>query len=163
MKIKAMENRTATLHLMVGLPCSGKTTKAKDLEKQHNALRLTPDVWHLRLFGNDAGSKDHDRYHDTIESIMWDHASRVLSLGVDVILDFGFWAKEERDNFRERARALGVNFRIHYMDVPVNELYKRLEKRNKKAYDETFIIPKEDMEKYVCLFQPPTQDELKEQ
>jgi predicted kinase len=151
----------ATLHLMVGLPCSGKTTKAKQLEKEYNALLLTPDAWHLKLFGQDAGSKYHDKFHSTIESIMWDHASRVLQLGVDVILDFGFWAKEERDNFRRRAKKLGVNFKIHYMDVPIKELYKRLEKRNKKT-EGSFIIPKEYMDIYVGIFQPPTPEELVE-
>jgi predicted kinase len=33
----------ATLHLICGLPCSGKTTLAKQLEQQHAALRLTTD------------------------------------------------------------------------------------------------------------------------
>ena len=140
----------ATLHLMVGLPCSGKTKKARKLEKEYNALLFTPDdARHIKLSDN-----------DTVESIMWDHASRVLQLGVDVILDFGFWAKEERESFRERAKNLGVNFKIHYMDVPIKDLYKRLEKRNKKISDETFIIAKEEMDKYVNIFQPPTNDEL---
>ena len=44
----------ATLHLMVGLPCSGKTTLARKLEHERSALRLTPDEWQLRLFGQDA-------------------------------------------------------------------------------------------------------------
>ena len=156
-----MLTRIATLHLMVGLPCSGKTTKAKQLEKEYNALLLTPDVWHLKLFGNDLGSKYHEKNHAIVESIMWDHASRVLSLGVDVILDFGFWAKEERENFRKRAKALGVNFKIHYMDVPIKELHKRLEKRNKKASG-TFIIPKEEMDTFISTFQPPAPEELRE-
>ena len=37
----------ATLHLMVGLPCSGKTTLAKQLEQERSALRLTPDEWQV--------------------------------------------------------------------------------------------------------------------
>ena len=152
----------ATLHLMVGLPCSGKTTKAKKLEREYNALLLTPDIWHIKLFGNDMRSKYHDRNHEIVESIMWDHASRILQLGLDVILDFGFWAKEERDNFRKRAKKLGVNFKIHYMDVPVKDLYKRLEKRNKKAKDGTFIISKEEMDKYIAIFQPPTAEEFRD-
>ena len=150
----------ATLHLMVGLPCSGKTTRARQLEKQYNALLLTPDVWHLKLFGNDVGTKYHEKNHEVVESIMWDHAKRVLKLGVDVILDFGFWGKEEREKFRNRAKELGVGFKIHYMDVPVKELYKRLEKRNKKASDEIFMISKEEMERFISIFQPPTIDEL---
>ena len=44
----------ATLHLMVGLPCSGKTTLAQKLERERSALRLTPDEWQVPLFGQDA-------------------------------------------------------------------------------------------------------------
>ena len=43
----------ATLHLMVGLPGSGKTTEAKRIAAECGALRLTPDEWHFSLFGND--------------------------------------------------------------------------------------------------------------
>ena len=147
----------AVLHLMVGLPCSGKTTKAKKLEKEHNALLLTPGALRLKPYGNE---DDHVLKNGAVESIMWDHASRVLSLGVDVILDFGFWTKKEREMLRARARDLGVDFKIHYMDVPVNELYKRLEKRNKTAANQEFIITKEKMDSYVSAFEPPDQEEL---
>jgi predicted kinase len=44
----------ATLHLMVGLPFSGKTTLARKLEQECSALRLTPDEWQVCLFGQDA-------------------------------------------------------------------------------------------------------------
>ncbi len=80
----------AVLHLMVGLPCSGKTTEARRLEKEYHALRLTPDEWQIRLFGQDALDPSHDERHGAIEKIMWEVASRALSLGMDVILDFGF-------------------------------------------------------------------------
>ena len=33
----------ATLYLICGLPCSGKSTLAKQLELELSALRLTPD------------------------------------------------------------------------------------------------------------------------
>jgi predicted kinase len=103
----------ATLHLIVGLPCSGKTTLARQLETKHSALRLTTDEWHIRLFGNDYGDNmtesdeaEHDSRHDSVESIMWDVAARVLVLGVDVILDFGCWVRSQRDEFRSRTENL---------------------------------------------------------
>ncbi|RZT80955.1 AAA domain-containing protein [Micromonospora violae] len=34
-----------TLFLTVGLPCTGKTTAARRIEAEHNALRLTKDEW----------------------------------------------------------------------------------------------------------------------
>src|SRR4051794_29563958 len=40
---KIAEVRLAILHLMVGLPCSGKTTYARQLARESNALVLTLD------------------------------------------------------------------------------------------------------------------------
>ena len=79
----------ATLHLMVGLPCSGKTTYARQLAREVNALLLTLDAWHLELFGDDVGHEDHDARHQVIEKIMWGVARHILELGGDVVLDFG--------------------------------------------------------------------------
>ena len=110
----------ATLHLIIGLPCSGKTTLARELEAKYSALRLTTDEWHIRLFGHDywdamTTSEEtlHDSRHESVESIMWDVAARVLVLGVDVILDFGCWVRSQRDEFRSRAQDLGADFKIH--------------------------------------------------
>lgn len=123
---------------MVGLPGSGKTTEAIRLEKKYHALRLTPDEWHYRLFGNDFHNDDsvdaeHDRRHTTIEQIMQDTAERVLEMGGDVILDFGCWARVERDELRARAAALGADFKIHYMECSKEELWERLQARNRLA------------------------------
>lgn len=41
----------ATLHMMCGLPGAGKTTLARRLEREHRALRLTPDEWVTPLYG----------------------------------------------------------------------------------------------------------------
>ena len=151
----------ATLHLMVGLPCSGKTTYARRLAAELPALLLTVDLWHVQLFGDDVGHDDHDARHSTIEQIMWDVARHVLALGGDVILDFGCWARVERDDFRQRAQALGANFRMHYMDVPYAELYRRLAIRNRTPNAGVFVIPVTEMDRYLTIFEPPTEDELK--
>lgn len=88
----------ATLHLTVGLPCSGKTTLARQIEQKYSALRLTPDEWHTRLYGQDIDEKDHSKRHDLVESMLGEVAARVLVLGVDVILDFGCWVRSQRDD-----------------------------------------------------------------
>ena len=150
----------AILHVMVGLPCSGKTTYARRLAEETGALVLTLDVWHMKLFGDDVGHAQHDERHLCIEAIMWEVAQHVLKLGGDVILDYGCWARVERDDYRSRAQALGVGFQLHYMAVPQAELYRRLEIRNRSHGPDTFEIPKAEMDRYIPMFQPPTMEEL---
>ena len=150
----------ATLHLMVGLPCSGKTTLAQKLEQELPALRLTPDEWHIGLFGQDAEEPEHDARHSLIEAILWNIAGRVLELGTNVILDYGFWAREEREDYRLRAKQLGASSEVHYLDVPEDELLRRLEQRNSRPSQEGFLISEEAMKPWIAFFQKPTLDEL---
>ena len=150
----------ATLHLMVGLPCSGKTTLAQKLEHELPALRLNLDEWHIRLFGQDAEEPEHHARHSLIEAILWNIASRALELGTNVILDYGFWAREEREDYRLRAKQLGASSEVHYLDVPEDELLRRLEKRNSRPSQESFLISEEAMKPWIAFFQKPTLDEL---
>lgn len=154
--------KKATLHLMVGLPCAGKTTAANQIKDQYQALVLTPDIWQLALFGDDFCQDPdvHNERHDRIESLLWQVAERVLTLGTSVILDFGFWSKAERDMFRQRARDLGVGFRIHYLATPLGEIEQRLQGRNQSGHGETFRIAFADILSWAEQFEPPDEDEL---
>src|SRR5918911_1916861 len=150
----------ATLHLIVGLPCSGKTTLAQELEHELPALRLTTDEWHVRLFGQDAEEPEHDTRHGLIEAMLWNIASRALELGTNVILDFGFWARAEREDYRLRAKRLGASSEVHFLDVPQAELLRRLAVRNSQPSQESFHISEESMKAWIEFFQKPTPDEL---
>jgi len=145
---------------MVGLPFSGKTTLARKLEQECAALRLTPDEWHVRLFGQDASEPEHNTRHSLIEALLWNVASRALELGTNVILDFGFWAREEREDYRLRAKQLGASSEVHFLDVSADELLIRLEERNSQPSQERFYISVEMMKPWIEFFQKPTPDEL---
>ena len=150
----------ATLHLMVGLPCSGKTTLARKLAQERSALRLTVDEWQIGLFGQDAKEPEHDARHSFIEAMLWNIASRALELGTNVILDFGFWAREEREDYRRRAKRLGASSEVHFLDVSAEELLRRLAVRNSQPSQESFHIPEASMKPWIEFFQKPTPEEL---
>jgi predicted kinase len=150
----------ATLHLVCGLPCAGKTTLARQLEQEYAALRLTPDEWHTRLFGQDAEEDAHNARHDRIEALLWGIAARVLTLGTDVILDFGFWSRVEREDYRSRAAQLGAGSEIHFLDVPGEVLLERLAARNAQLPQGAFDVPEALMRSAINIFEPPAADEL---
>lgn len=150
----------ATLYLMVGLPCSGKTTRAKEFENECFALRLTPDDWHVNLFGHDILDPDNDKRHYLIEDMLWQIAARALSLGTNIILDYGFWAKEEREDYRSRAQKIDARSEIIFMDVDEEELMKRVKGRNENLTNTIHYIPEEMMRSWIRFFQKPDGNEI---
>ena len=87
------------LFLLCGLPGSGKTTLAMRLERERPALRLTPDEW----IGALAIDSHDEEKRAAVEALQWEVAAQALVLGVDVVLDWGFWSRSERDDSgRER-------------------------------------------------------------
>ncbi len=115
-----------TLFLICGLPGSGKTTLAKEIERERGALRLTPDEWMESLFGT--GYDEEKRA--AVEAIQWEIAARVLRLGLDVVLDWGFWSRKERDDYRALAEGLGAEAVVRFLDVHIDELWARIAQRN---------------------------------
>ena len=143
----------ATLHVLVGLPCSGKTTRAHTREQDLPALRLTLDAWHIHLFGQDAHAPEHDARQRRSEALLWTIARRALELGTLVILDYGFWAREEREDYRARATQLGARSEVHFLDVPEEELLRRLVRRNAHRSPMAFHIPEAMMKPWIAFFQ----------
>jgi hypothetical protein len=103
---------------------------------------------------------EHDSRHDAVESLMWDVAARVLTLGVDVILDFGCWVRSQRDEYHPRAKDLGADFEIHFVDAPYEVLLERIRSRNNMASEGTFFIPESKLKEWVHIFEPPSSEEL---
>ena len=142
----------ATLVLVCGLPASGKTTLAKRIERELPALRLTPDDW-MNGLGLNLWNEQ-KRAH--IEALQWQVAQRVLTLGISVVMDFGFWSRLERDRFREEAKAIGVRVELRFLDVPLEELWTRVRQRNMESPP----IHRAELERWYRQFEPPSPEEL---
>ncbi len=145
-----------TLFLMCGLPGAGKTTRAKQLEQERNALRLTPDEWMQRI----VRSGEDEEKRAAIEMIMGEIAERSLCLGMNVILDFGFWSRAERDDFKARAKKVGARCELHFLDVSFDDLLKRLKERNSALPENTFTVTEDQLKLWSTLFEVPLHDEL---
>ncbi len=148
------------LFLMCGLPGAGKTTRAKQLEGEHQAVRLTPDDWLRAIHQPDWTRQDHDRLRDPLESLQWSLAERLLKLGVNVIIDWGLWGRDERDRLRELAKRFGARVEVQFLNPPREVLIGRLAERRRGVSDLTFCVSDEELDLWAAAFQHPTPDEL---
>lgn len=150
----------STLFLICGLPGSGKTTLAKELEISEGALRLCPDEWITALLNDPSNIPELDRLREPVEALQWELAKRLLVLGTNVILENGFWSKEERMRYRSQAEKLGASVELRFLDVPRDELWRRLSKRNMDLPPGTFAVTEEQLDLWSGWFEPPTPDEF---
>ena len=95
-----------------------------------------------------------------LEQRLWQLGQELLGLGQSVIMENGFWAREERDELRLVARGLGLAVELHYLAAPVEELWRRLEMRNERAEPGTAPIKRDDLERWASQFEAPDAAEL---
>ena len=131
--------KLGTLHLLCGLPGTGKSTYAKKLEGNTKGVVLNHDVWLVGIFGPNAPD-DFERNHATIWRLLWELAERLLTLGVDVILDFGLWYRFEREDFRKRALSLGAQCKLHFVTCSPTVQERRIQARNMIAKDRNLSL-----------------------
>ncbi len=127
---------SATVYLIVGLPGAGKTTRAKELELEASALRLTPDEWQIALFDYD---NPPDK-RDLVEGKLIEVGMRAAQLGTNVVFDFGFWSTDERSALRWIAGALGAHSTVVYLPITPEEQRDRITRRFATTPEQTFSM-----------------------
>ncbi|WNV73950.1 ATP-binding protein [Geodermatophilus sp. DSM 44513] len=145
-----------TLFLTVGLPGTGKTTEARRVEVEEQALRLTKDEWVKALYGlaNPSSASD------VIEGRLIDIGLRALELGIDVVVDFGLWSRDERSALRRAAADLGVAVEMRYLALEPAEQRRRLDQRQAEEPHSTWHVSDEELGTWAAAFSVPTPGEL---
>ena len=146
----------ATLFLIVGLPAAGKTTRARELEKAHRALRFSPDEWMIPLFGE----SEADGKRDLLEGLLINAGLCALAVGTNVVLDFGFWGRDERSALRSLGASVGADVEVVYLRVEAVTQRRRVQERFGVRPGQTFPITDSDLAHWRAQFEEPTAREL---
>lgn len=142
----------ARLIIVCGLPGSGKTTHAKQLQAKFGGIRFSADEW------MDALSLDlwDEPNREKIEALQWQLGQQLLARGLTLIIEWGTWGKSERDALRIRARELGAAVELHYLSATVDVLIDRIQQRGL----ENPPIKREQLVQWADAFEEPTADEM---
>lgn len=144
--------RRPTLIIVMGLPGSGKTTVAQQLEVARNAVRLSADEWMDTLdidLWDTAGRQ-------RVEQLQADHAGQLLGAGTSVVVEWGTWQRAERDALRAIAANVNAGVELYVCDAPIDELLDRITQRNR----ENPPITREQLSAWDAVIERPTPDEL---
>jgi len=159
-----IKNNTSILHLICGLPGSGKTTLAKKLEFELNAVRLSPDEWIKDIWPTDIAETEGNEYRDQIEQLQWKIGKKILQTGSDIIIEWGTWGRDERIKLRDETWEIGSKVKFYYLEQPKEILRKRISDRNKNLGKYEFTMPDDkldaDLDRYMKQMQIPLSDEL---
>lgn len=140
------------LIIVCGLPGSGKTSHAMRVAQNLHGLRFCADEWMadlgISLWDSEARLR--------IEQLQWKISQQILSLGASIVIEWGTWARSERDALRMEARKLGAAVELHFLDAPVDVLFDRIRRRN----SETPAITFEDMQKWAQTIEKPSPEEV---
>jgi predicted kinase len=156
MSFNKITNPRPLLITFCGLPGSGKTTTAKQLEKTTGAIRLNTDEWMAALI---VDFFDEDM-HVRLQRRLYELGRELLKQGQSIIVEDGHWSREERDRQREDARNLGAILEMHYFDLSFEELWRRIKGRNAIAAYGTVPLTKRQLREYWPKFQRPDEAEL---
>jgi predicted kinase len=149
----------ATAHLIHGFVAAGKTTLARRLEREHGAVRFTHDEWMHVLFGPTPPADRFAELHERVDGLIWEYAGRLLRLGVDVVLDSGFWSRASRARARERVRSLGARPVLYRVSVPDEVARARCARRSGDVPRDSLWINTPALELFRTRFEPLGADE----
>jgi predicted kinase len=151
--------RKPTVYIICGFIGAGKTTFAKKLEAETGAVRITKDEWSICLIGNDPTIDGYEEWDHKIVELSRDVAFQLAEKGIDVIIDEGFWEKEQRVKMSRRIEAIGAKEVLYYVDTPIETIRQRVEERNNNVTKDSFEISEAMLDDYLKHWQPPNEEE----
>lgn len=141
--------------LLIGKVACGKTTYARKMEQQGNAVLLSLDELQLDIFGATPTREQLDSSYTGCSEYQKRLAFKLVSMGVDVYLDWGFWQQSARQQTRWEFEKQGIEVVQYYFDIPLAIRHQRNNKRNLADDTLSFKIEPKDIDFFDRFFEEP--------
>ena len=151
------------VYLICGKICSGKTYYAKALKEKYNAVILSTDEVTYDLINNEQG-EFYNIFAQRVNNYLKKKAAEICKADASVILDWGFWTKENRTDISEYLKSCDVSYEWHYIDVDDDTWNRNIEERNKRIEEgnggSDFYVDEGLLNKLLSMFEIPDKSEI---
>lgn len=137
---------------MCGPSGSGKSTYAQRLESE-GMVRLSFDVEMWRRGISTVPLPPELR--DEIEADLLARLLELVAAGTDVVLDFSFWSRQMRDEYRRLLEPTGVLPETVYLAKDRETVLDRMRTR-RGGHADDYVVSDELSAQYFDHFEPPT-------
>lgn len=140
----------ATVHMMVGIPGSGKTTFSKKLQSKYNYPIISTDI--VRM--------NHPNWNEIeVREEVHRLSAEYLSKGADIIYDATNVTPRVRKRFRDEVEKFFTGFEVkaYYFQTDINTCIERVKRRN--LLDNELFLPIEVITSYSLQIIEPTCEE----
>lgn len=145
-------NSPLTIYGMVGPMGSGKTTMALKIAKEKGALFGSLDGT-IKSFNQPIRDlKDYESHMERALDLLYARALAALSKGQSVVFDVGRWTW-----LKELADEADAKIEIYYFEIPAEERWRRVQKRNQEKPENVyhFTMSKEEFDSQNPHHTPP--------
>lgn len=144
--------------LLVGLTGSGKTTYAQRCLEPAGAVRLSVDEEVFARHGRYGVDYPEYEYFEREAPVVAGVREQLLTLvrgGRDVVLDHGLWRRPDREAWKTLVESAGGRWRLLYFPVPREELWRRLEQRNRLQHANALSVTARALDDFFARFEAP--------
>ncbi len=151
------------IHLICGKICSGKSWYARELAQRENAVILSTDELTWDLTNNEQGP-GYDAFARRVNGYLRKKAGEIAAMGCNVILDWGFWTRKDRNEISDYFAELDLDICWHYMDVPEDIWLENIRRRNERVLlgegGSDFYVDEGLKNKVLLLFEVPEKEDM---
>lgn len=151
------------VYLICGKICSGKSYYARQLKQEHRAVILSTDEATSDLINNEQG-EFYNVFARRVNGYLMKKAAEIDQAGADVILDWGFWTRADRQAISQYLAERGVTFQWHYMDVSEERWQAQIDRRNRRVLagegGSDFYVDEGLLNKVKARFEAPQRSEM---
>lgn len=149
----------AEIVLCCGQISCGKSTFARRLEAERGFFPFSADEWMRHFYGEPPERDVFELQLGRCKEMIYRMAERLLARGTNVVLDFGFWRRAERDTVRQRFEAAGHRCRLVYFPIEAHRQWAYLQTRQADPAVDHYAISADTLAVLNAMFEPPGPDE----